>query len=164
MPVEWKQVPNTEYYVSNMGEVLGCKNKILKHQILNGYKAVNIYKRTKKIHRLVAAAFVPNPENKPSVNHKDGDKLNNCASNLEWVTHSENIRHYNETAPVRNTRVKLTFTSDEGEKLEFSSITSAAKYFSVDPTTMWGASLMGTMWGMKIKREVMDKIEKKDVV
>ena len=164
MPVEWKQVPNTEYYVSNMGEVLGYKKQILKHCLLNGYKTVNIHKRTTKIHRLVADLFVPNPDNKPCVNHKDGDKLNNCASNLEWVTHSENIRHYNENAPVRNTRVKLTFTSDEGEVLEFPSITSAAKYFAVDPTTMWGASLQGNMWGMKIKREVMDKIEKKDVV
>ena len=53
-----------------------------------GYDCVRLGKHTaKKIHRIVAEAFIPNPLNLPEVNHKDGNKKNNCAENLEWVTH-----------------------------------------------------------------------------
>lgn len=62
-----------------------------------GYKVVKLRNKNKvvtcKVHRLVALTFIPNPENKPQVNHKDGNKLNNNVDNLEWVTASENIKH-----------------------------------------------------------------------
>jgi len=62
-----------------------------------GYSVVKFRNKnkvlTKKVHRIVAEAFLPNPENKPQVNHEDGDKKNNHISNLRWVTASENIRH-----------------------------------------------------------------------
>lgn len=62
-----------------------------------GYKVVKMRNKNKvctlKVHRIVATAFLPNPDNKPQVNHKDGNKTNNNVTNLEWVTASENIKH-----------------------------------------------------------------------
>ena len=59
----------------------------------NGYLVVGLCSKQYRVHRLVAQAFIDNPENKPQVNHKDGNKLNNCVDNLEWVTSRENIIH-----------------------------------------------------------------------
>lgn len=58
-----------------------------------GYFECSIRHKKVMVHRLVAKAFIPNPDNKPQVNHKDGNKHNNHVSNLEWVTARENIRH-----------------------------------------------------------------------
>lgn len=88
----------TPYLVSNIGEVFR-NNKKLKPSIGgNGYYAVNIVYETKKgvtkpIHRLVATAFIPNPENKREVNHINGNKLDNRVENLEWATPKENTQH-----------------------------------------------------------------------
>lgn len=75
------------------------RNKFLKQsKKKTGYLAVSILnskkeEKTMSVHRLVAIAYVPNPDNKPQVNHKDGDKTNNNYLNLEWVTASENQKH-----------------------------------------------------------------------
>lgn len=89
-----------EYYVSNLGRVMSTngKPKILTPQTnYLGYKYMNLTidgKNVKpKLHRLVALAFLPNPENKTDVNHIDRDKSNNRLDNLEWTTHKENMRH-----------------------------------------------------------------------
>lgn len=100
MNIIWKDVPNyeNEYQVSNTGLVKGKKyNRLLKPYNYQGYYRVSLCKqgKTKKvfIHRLVAQSFVPNSNNKPQVNHINGNKLTNTAVNLEWVTCSENHLH-----------------------------------------------------------------------
>lgn len=107
----WKDIEgyNGRYQVSNLGRVKSIITKgryeynppkvsILSGTIARGgYKRVLLTKNGKKtaesVHRLVAKAFIPNPENKPQINHIDGNKLNNCVDNLEWVTHQENQAH-----------------------------------------------------------------------
>lgn len=83
------------YYVNSQGEVYSLKKiKLVKH---NGYNTVTLcnkgQKRKSFVHRLVAEAFLSNPENKPVVNHKNGIRNDNRVSNLEWTTQSENLKH-----------------------------------------------------------------------
>ena len=84
--------------VYNTGKKVKQAGKLLKSSInKEGYLYVNLTKHSEckqvKVHRLVAIAIIYNPENKPEVNHKDGDKTNSLYSNLEWNTKSENILH-----------------------------------------------------------------------
>ena len=110
----WKDIKGYEgyYQVSNLGRVKSLdrvatysdkkvhhlKGRVLKPMVTkHGYEIVDLRKdrkrKTSKVHRLVAIAFLDNPKNKPQVNHIDGVKLNNNLNNLEWVTNAENIRH-----------------------------------------------------------------------
>lgn len=116
---EWKDINGYEgqYQISNCGRVkslardyfCGYQNRARKHQpeiILYqstnlGYKLVGLSRDNKcftgKVHRLVAQAFIPNPDNLPEVNHKDGDKSNNNDWNLEWSTPKDNSAHARST-------------------------------------------------------------------
>ncbi|MCI2919085.1 HNH endonuclease [Staphylococcus hominis] len=94
---EWKYIKGTDdmYMISNKGRVKSLyKNIIRKTNINKGYEMITIHIKGKiksfSIHRLVAEAFIPNPENKPQINHIDENKLNNDVSNLMWCTAKDN--------------------------------------------------------------------------
>ena len=106
MQEEWKRLIYNDvdygdrYLVSNFGRVKNAKTGYVRNFKLykgNNYYHMNIIidgkTKTIKIHRAVAQNFVPNPDLLPEVNHKDGNKLNNYADNLEWVTNKENQIH-----------------------------------------------------------------------
>ncbi len=98
----WKFINDFEglYEVSDLGRVRNQKGHVLKPTSNNrgkGYLFVMLYRNgrqyNKKIHRLVAAAFIPNPDNKPTVNHNNGNTKDNTASNLSWMTMQEQSDH-----------------------------------------------------------------------
>ena len=95
----WKEIENTNgvYFVSNLGNVKKENKSIKKTVRKNGYVKVRIKYddcvKNPSVHRLVAIAFIPNPDNLPQVNHIDGNKENNIVTNLEWCTGKENQRH-----------------------------------------------------------------------
>ena len=105
----WKQIEGfNNYYISNLGNVKsvnyannGIEKELVKVPNYKGYLRVVLYNSNKKYKKrvsiLVALHFIKNPENKPQVNHKDGNKLNNNYCNLEWATASENIQHAYDT-------------------------------------------------------------------
>lgn len=128
----WKQIEGFEglYEISSYGRVktLRSSPKLKSGDFLSnsiecairngkGYKTVTLYKnkvgKQLMVHRLVAKAFIPNPNNKPQVNHKDADKHNNNVDNLEWVTNLENKEHS-----------VLNGLSGKGEKNSMAKLTS----------------------------------------
>ena len=147
----WKNIDGfNDYKISNLGKIITCKynkeNFLVPSISRNGYLRIKLYKNNKiyycNIHRLVAENFIKNKDNKPQVNHIDGNKLNNNINNLEWVTSSENIQHAHNTGLMENAnkiRSKKMINNNLGiynrhkiysSKLNitFDSQTDAAKY------------------------------------
>ena len=92
------------YAVNEKGEVFNTEtNRELKGTIKHGYRLVQLWKNNKpsmvRVHRLVATAFLPNPNNLPIVHHKDNNRLNNNVDNLEWVSAAENSGYENKLSP-----------------------------------------------------------------
>lgn len=83
-----------KYFISNKGTAISLnrvKPIVLKHCLFaNGYEYITINGKKRRIHRLVAEAFLPNEDNKPIIHHKDGNKRNNNLENLQWATYKEN--------------------------------------------------------------------------
>ena len=112
----WKDIKNYEglYEVSNYGNVRSLKYGKIKYlkpaDDGNGYYFVNLSKngivKNFKIHRLVANAFIPNPNNLPQINHKDEDKTNNKANNLEWCNNRYNTRYSNSKQVMESAKME----------------------------------------------------------
>lgn len=128
MTEEWKWIAGYEgrYEVSNFGRIRSYANgrwgnqsvsrKLRLKHYTNGYPCIVLYKdgtsKTVSIHRLVAQAFIPNPDNLPEVNHKDGDKENNNVRNLEWMTCSQNSQHAIDTGLHRPSGIQKKAASE----------------------------------------------------
>lgn len=107
----WKDIPGFEerYQVSNFGNIRSLQDNHGNERIQSratwvsskGYQYVQLFikdvRHNVSVHHAVASAFIPNPEKKYTVNHKDGSKLNNQVTNLEWATYSENLKHAHKT-------------------------------------------------------------------
>ncbi|MFW5411600.1 HNH endonuclease [Aerococcus urinaeequi] len=103
--VIWKDVEGFEglYKVSSEGVLIGTSRRgtkggvVKQHKMKHEYMEYHLYKNCKRYHeyahRLIAKHFIPNPDNKPFINHIDGNRANNSIKNLEWVTNEENVRH-----------------------------------------------------------------------
>ena len=126
------------YSVDIFGNVRSLKSgKVIEHYVSEyGYHNVYLYKdkekKGKRVNRLVAMAFIPNPLNKPQVNHIDGNKDNNNVWNLEWVTNKENSIHAGKTGLYGNGQVKIVETGEV-----FPNVASLARRLNVDRSNIY---------------------------
>jgi hypothetical protein len=142
----WRPIKDYEnnYEVSNTGKIRNIKNKkqaILKPRIGNhGYYYINLSKngvvKSKTIHRIVGVAFLCNKDEKKTINHKDGNKLNNNKNNLEWATYLENNRHA-VTTGLMPTREVLQYDLQMNFINEFYSVSNAEKKTKVNCGGIW---------------------------
>lgn len=110
----WKTIDGFERYkVSNLSRILDTKRNVIlvPYNHNKNYKRIALNKNKKQhhlyFHRLLAYAFIPNPENKPFINHIDGNPSNNLISNLEWCTQKENVQHAYRTGLSKSTTCEL---------------------------------------------------------
>lgn len=157
---EWKEYQNSGYYISSYGEVKRkLKNgrwRFLSNKAIDRYGypkitlSINGERRTISIHRLVAELFIPNPENKPQVNHINGDKTNNRMQNLEWVTGEENMEHCFTKLHHKATRPIVRISPDMREFKLFPSVSEAARVTRLNHKTIYEAAktfyLGGKQW------------------
>ena len=162
----WTKISrNTNYSINEDGEVRNDITGRIKKPYTNknnGYLIIDLCKDNKSkkvpVHRLVAEAFIPNPENKPTVDHADGDRTNNSIENLRWATYSENNSRFG-TIGVRSEKIIVKHYEEKLKKrgggheawlgiieiLEFNSISETAKYFDCTISNISRMLLLGTI-------------------
>jgi hypothetical protein len=154
-----KNITNHEhYFIDELGNIYSDKyntiRKLKQWEDKKGYIHVELDRKNYRVHRLVALEFIPNPNNLPQVNHKDGNKLNNNVDNLEWCTNAENQIHayINNLQPQRiNNNRKLS--EDNVLEILNSNLSqrALAKKFNVNRATI-KSIIDGTMYKDIVKK------------
>jgi hypothetical protein len=142
----WKRINgyNRRYIINNYGAILSINNgkQVLVNSRMDraGYKTVRLnvngQTHTRYVHRLVAAAFVPNHMKKPYINHRNGNKLDNRPKNLQWVTHAENIQHAHDLRLIPRTSERKVI--DTCTNKVYTSIKEASKQTGLPYPTVKG--------------------------
>lgn len=150
--MEWKKVSrNDNYSINELGQIRNdATGHILKPFInkANGYPTVSLWRNNRSdnqtVHRLMAEAFIPNPDNKPTIDHIDGNRQHNSLDNLRWATYSENNARFGAHG-VRSQRITVLHYGEQRKKrggghekwldvietLRFESITETSEFFGV---------------------------------
>ncbi len=166
------------YSISENGEITSRFCRVVKHQVSNaGYVRVELYNKGKgrkySLHRLLAQAFIPNPEGKPVINHKDGNKLNNALDNLEWATRRENQLHAYQNGLQKPFRKSVPLSGAHKEALcgsrwrggkrvyhaegkQFDCPSVAAEHFGFNRQTFYNRAMSDRFptWFIEIRKEV----------
>lgn len=152
---EWREIPGYPgYKASDDGRIASFRRNpsgyiLSQHKSSNGYMRVQLMRggtgNCAGVHRFVAMAFIPNPNNLPEVNHKNGDKTDNRVENLEWVTSSQNHlhayrvlgkqpyakgKHFDRRAKLSPTEVRLIRSSNLG-------LSELSEYFGISESTVY---------------------------
>ena len=154
--MEWKQIQGFDNYeISTDGQIRNKKiGKTLKQRKdSNGYLLVNLCRNSKvqtfRVHRLVAQTFIPNPQNKQTVNHKDHNRQNNHVENLEWATHEEQC---NKTWKKDRSKKVMIIDEKSCKVTICQSVKQCAEYLEVkQPTISKAIKTGGKCKGYKIK-------------
>lgn len=126
------------YQVSNLGRVRGPHGILKQYEKTGGYFGLCIRGKNRFVHRLVAAAFVPNHDGLPEVNHRNCNKADNSADNLEWVSHADNIAHAVRCGRMMRAGTTSKLTASQVEEIKASNLTQCelAKVYGVSQATI----------------------------